>query len=336
MASRGALGSTPRPTGSERGPGSRGGPHTRPRAGVLCTGSEVLRMSTPPLHTRRERLRDPGGRGPRAPLEEDERSSLISTPPPGLSSQIDLCWATPGRAGVGTSLHELFPDAGAHLIFRHSEHGCRAVMLGPATERAAVEREVGSEYLVIRFRPGQAPRLADIRASELTNGFVELTHLGGLPIQAVAERLRLLPDLASRQHALAELMRDVAPPLVGDVRCRRATQLLEAHGGQLRVEALAEELGLNVRGLERRFLEHFGMTPKRMSRLVRLRNVLGAIHLGAYTSLGELAQACGYSDQAHLIHDFKALTNRLPGDKGTFLNRRLSREETRVIHRYRR
>jgi AraC-like DNA-binding protein len=54
------------------------------------------------------------------------------------------------------------------------------------------------------------------------------------------------------------------------------------------------------------------------------------------TNLGELAAACGYSDQAHLIHDFKALTDRLPGDKGSFLNRRLLSEETRVIHRYRR
>jgi AraC-like DNA-binding protein len=237
---------------------------------------------------------------------------------------------------VGTSLHELFPDAGTHLIFRHSEQGCRAVMLGPATERAAVEREAGAEYLVIRFRPGQAPRLADVRSSELTNGFVELTHLGGQPLQDVAEQLRLLPDLTSRQRALAERMRDVAPPLVEDARCRRATQLLEAHGGQLRVEALAEELGLNVRGLERRFLASYGMTPKRMSRLIRLRHVLGALYSGRFTNLGELAVACGYSDQAHLIHDFKALTDRLPGDKGSFLNRRLLSEETRVIHRYRR
>ncbi|AKJ03253.1 Transcriptional regulator, AraC family [Archangium gephyra] len=199
-----------------------------------------------------------------------------------------------------------------------------------------MEREAGAEYLAIRFRPGQAPRLADVRASELTNGFVELTHLGGQPIQDVAEQLRLLPDLASRQRVLAELMRDVAPPLVGDVRCRRATQLLEAHRGQLRVETLAEELGLNVRGLERLFLQHFGMTPKRMSRLVRLRHVLGALYSGRFTNLGALAVACGYSDQSHLIHDFKALTARLPGDKGALVNRRLLSEETRVIHRYRR
>jgi len=143
-------------------------------------------MSTPPMHrTRDERPRDPGGSGPAssqgAPLEEDTRSSVLSPPPPGLSGQIELCWGTSGSPGVGTTLHEFFPDAGVNLVFRHSERGSRAVLLGPATERATVEREAGAEYLAIRFRPGQAPRLADIRSADLTDGFVELTHLGDSP-----------------------------------------------------------------------------------------------------------------------------------------------------------
>lgn len=288
-----------------------------------------------PLRTRGERLRDTGERGRRAPLDESAEPSVLMPPPPDLSSQIDLCWATPSNAGVGTTRHDFFPDAGVNLVFRHSPRGCRMVLIGPATERATVEREIGAEYFAIRFRAGQAPRLADVRSSNLTNGCVELTRLGGLPIEAVAERLRLLPDLTSRQRALAELLRDAAPPLVEDSRCRRATLLLESHGGQLRVDALAAGSGLNVRSLERLFLRHFGMTPKHMSRLVRLRTVLGALHSGAFTSLAELALACGYSDQPHMIRDFKALTDRLPGEKDAFQNLRLSRAETRVIHRYR-
>lgn len=272
---------------------------------------------------------------PTPPLDAAARSSVITPPPIDLSSQIDLCWATPSSGGVGTTLHELFPDAGVQLIFRHSSRGCRVVLLGPATERATVEREAGAEYLAIRFRAGQAPRLADVRSSELTNGSIELTRIGGLSVESVAERLRLLPDLASRQRALAELLRGAAPPLVTDARCRRATLLLEAHGGQLRVDALAAELGLNVRSVERLFLDQFGMTPKRMSRLVRLRSVLGALHTGAFRSLAELAHACGYADQPHLILDFKALTGRLPGEKDALRNRQIERAETRVVHRYR-
>jgi len=268
------------------------------------------------------------------PIDEDAPSSVITLPAPDLASQIDLCWAAPS-GGTGTALHEFFPDAGVHLVFRHSPAGCRMVLLGPATERASVERDAGAEYLGIRFRAGQAPRLADIRSSDLTDGFVELTRLRGIPVSSLAERLRALPDLASRQRALQELVRGAAPPLVADERCRRATLLLEARGGRLRVDELAAEVGLHVRSLERLFLDQLGMTPKRMIRLVRLRQVLGALHSGAFRSLAELALACGYSDQPHLIRDFKGLTDRLPGEKGAFRNRRLASVETRIVHRHR-
>lgn len=269
------------------------------------------------------------------PNTADASLSIFALPPPDLSTQIDLCWATKSSGGSGTTFHEFFPDAGAHLIFRHSPTGCRMVLIGPATERATTERVAGGEYLGIRFRAGQAPRFADVRSSELTDGCVEVTKIRGIPIESLAERLRALPDLDSRQRAFANLVRDAAPPLVTDARCRRATLLLEAHGGQLRIDALADELDLHTRSLERLFLDQFGMTPKRMARLVRLRNVLGALHTGAFATLAELAQACGYADQPHLIRDFKTLTDRLPGEKGAHRSRQLTRADTRIVHRYR-
>ncbi|MDI1443508.1 helix-turn-helix transcriptional regulator [Polyangium sp. 6x1] len=262
-------------------------------------------------------------------------TSLFVPPPSDPSTQIDLCWATESSGGAGTTFHEFFPDAGAHLVFRHSPAGCRMVLIGPATERATIERVAGAEYLGIRFRAGQAPRLADVRSSELTDGRAEVTKIRGIPIESLAERLRALPDLGSRQRAFANLVRDAAPPLVTDARCRRATHLLESHGGRLRVDELAEKLGLHTRSLERLFLDQFGMTPKRMARLVRLRHVLGALHTGAFATLAELAQACGYADQPHLIRDFKTLTDRLPGEKGAHRSRQLATADTRIVHRYR-
>jgi AraC-like DNA-binding protein len=109
-----------------------------------------------------------------------------------------------------------------------------------------------------------------------------------------------------------------ARPLVQDERCRRGAHLIEKLRGQVRVDQLAAELGLHVRSLERHFSDQLGMAPKRLIRLVRLvrlRYVLGALHSGAFGTLAELAQACGYSDQPHLIRDFKALTARLPRDE---------------------
>ncbi len=264
-------------------------------------------------------------------------ASVITPLADDPAGPIDLCWSTTvAGGGAGTTLHELFPDAGVHLVFRHSADRCRMMLLGPATERATVERAAGAEYLGIRFRAGQAPRLVDVRSSELTDGSVELTSLGGVPADAIAERLRALPDPISRQRALARLVRTATRPLVDDARSRHATLLLEARRGQVRVVGLAAELGLHVRSLERLFLDAFGITPKRMARLVRLRYVLGALHTGGFGSLADLALACGYADQPHLIRDFKALTGRVPGAPDAARSRSLARAETRVVHRVRR
>ncbi|BDG03147.1 helix-turn-helix transcriptional regulator [Anaeromyxobacter oryzae] len=273
----------------------------------------------------------PGASAPVEPRVAAPASVVTVADPEG---RIDLCWSSSG-GGTGTTLHEFFPDGGVHLVLRHSESGCRMVLLGPSTERATVERAAGAEYLGIRFRAGQAPRLVDVRSSELTDGAVEVERLGGVPVDAIAERLRALPDVASRQRALVGLVRTASRPLVEDVRCRRATLLLEARRGQLRVDGLAAELGLHVRSLERLFLDALGMTPKRMARLVRLRYVLGALHTGGFGSLADLALACGYADQPHLVRDFKALTGRAPGAADAARSRLLARPETRVVHRVR-
>src|SRR5688572_6105080 len=76
-------------------------------------------MSTPPLPPR-ERPRDPGEHGPRVLLEDDPRSSLITLPPPGLSSQMDVCWATTGRAGGA------LPGAHHHLVVLHPHRAAAA------------------------------------------------------------------------------------------------------------------------------------------------------------------------------------------------------------------
>jgi AraC-like DNA-binding protein len=261
----------------------------------------------------------------------------LARPSAALASRIDLVWslAAPPRR-TGKSFRELFPSSGMSLVFRLSPSGSRAVLLGPAAEKASVELAGGAEYVAVHFRTGQAPRLADATPSELTNAHVDVSRIGGVAVDALAERLWSLPDLASRQRALEGLLGGL-PPLARDARCREAGLLLEASGGCLRVDELARRLGLHVRTLERRFVEHLGLPPKRLARLARLRNVLGRLHQGGHGNLTELAHACGYADQAHMTRDFKELTGRAPGEEDAFRARALAGSpETRVVHRVRR
>lgn len=260
---------------------------------------------------------------------------VLATPAPDLTSRVEMIWFRSNQGTSGTAFHEFFPDSSANLILRWSSVAARLVLLGPVTERAAVELDGGSEYLGVRFRAGQAPRLSDLSPLELTNAHAELTSLGGVSLDDLCERLAAAPGLPARQAIIEELIRD-APPLARDERGRRAASLVETHRGQLRVDDVAEALGLSARSLERLCLQQLGVGPKRLARLVRLRHVLVRLQAGNFGTLAELAHACGYADQPHLIRDFKQLTGRLPGEKDAFRTRPIAgAPRAAVVHRYR-
>ena len=89
----------------------------------------------------------------------------------------------------------------------------------------------------------------------------------------------------------------------------RAWRLLRESGGRLRVDGLADALGCSRRHLADRFAEEVGVPPKVAARLIRFeaaRARLGEV------PLARLAAECGFSDQAHLAREFRALGGAPP------------------------
>jgi transcriptional regulator GlxA family with amidase domain len=86
----------------------------------------------------------------------------------------------------------------------------------------------------------------------------------------------------------------------------------------VRVESVAERLGVMARHLRRAFTEGVGIGPKEFARTVRLQ---GAVRTAATTSNDwvRIAADAGCYDQAHLIADFRELVGFTPG---AFLKRR--------------
>ena len=74
------------------------------------------------------------------------------------------------------------------------------------------------------------------------------------------------------------------------------------------------ELGIS----HRRFIEVFhravGLTPKRFCRIRRFPRVLREAHQAPVIRWTDVAAMCGYTDQAHLIHDFRAFSGLTPAE----------------------
>ena len=99
-----------------------------------------------------------------------------------------------------------------------------------------------------------------------------------------------------------------------------ALRRIEGAGGDLRVRDLAAGLGLSDRRLEQLFHWHVGLSPKAACRLARFRTSVELLvdtpHPQPQRSWAEIALASGFSDQSHLVNEFRALTGlgatRLP------------------------
>jgi AraC-like DNA-binding protein len=78
------------------------------------------------------------------------------------------------------------------------------------------------------------------------------------------------------------------------------------------VSEVTAGLGLLPKSFVRRFRAQVGLAPKRFSRVRRLQRVLRSIRDADTVEWADVAAQHGYADQAHLIHDFRALTGLAP------------------------
>ncbi|MDR3640558.1 MAG: helix-turn-helix transcriptional regulator [Humidesulfovibrio sp.] len=230
------------------------------------------------------------------------------------AGKLRVCWGVQGMPGRGMGSYNILPSGNMNLILRFSPCSCQLVLLGPVTELTRVEFDESSDYLGIVFPCAEPPSLADVCPSELVDTFVDIPRLFGEDIGSLSERLLALPDFVTRSRFLEAQLRGTGS-LLRDKRCHLATSVLEAHGGGLQIQALADGLGTTRRSLERLFRKELGLSPKQLSRLVRFRRLLLNLNARIHGSLTELAVACGYADQSHMIREFKEMTGRLPSEK---------------------
>ncbi|OXM56990.1 AraC family transcriptional regulator [Amycolatopsis thailandensis] len=155
--------------------------------------------------------------------------------------------------------------------------------------------------------------LFGIPLRELTNSAIAAADL--MPSGPLTERLAEAADWPERFRPLDEyLISRLArgPELAPAVRF--AWDRLAA--GPVRIDALAEEIGWSRQHLNTRFREQIGLNPSIVGRITRLNRVMALVNRASSLSWAEVAHLGGYSDQAHLIREFRALTGCSPTEVG--------------------
>jgi AraC-like DNA-binding protein len=94
-------------------------------------------------------------------------------------------------------------------------------------------------------------------------------------------------------------------------RCEAAVRQLSADPTRP-VTDIATALGVSHGHLDRQFTEQVGLSPRTLARILRMRRLLEAIDVHGSVGWADRAAELGWSDQAHLIRDFKRHTGVTP------------------------
>lgn len=188
----------------------------------------------------------------------------------------------------------------------------RDLLAGQMT-RPVVALPTGAVDLIgIRFRTGRAGAALRLPMWTLQDQLIAASD-------AVTQLARLADDLGNMAAAnrlgyltttLCELLQPGDASALSDVD--HALSVIDRSHGTAGINEIAGRVGKTPRQLERRFRDHVGLGAKQVARITRVHAVLQLLTLQPSMSGAEIAAACGYSDQAHMIRECRDLTGQTP------------------------
>lgn len=242
-------------------------------------------------------------------------------PQPPLNRYVECFWTLEGASTLAQP-ERILPDGCIELILnfgaQFSQH-CddtqklqpRNFLVGQMTGPIMITPSGPVQLIGIRFHPGGTLPFVRMPLHEVTDQVVEL---GSFSSALERDLLRV----AERPNLLSQKIRAIEEFLTTSLTNSRhdswsmtiAARIIESRG-LVAVEELATDAGISSRQLERRFLSDIGVGPKLLVRIIRFQQVFRAVEQ-SNNAWAEIALACGYYDQAHLIRDFNQFAQQTP------------------------
>jgi AraC-like DNA-binding protein len=169
-----------------------------------------------------------------------------------------------------------------------------------------IESLDGTHLVSIRMHPLGATQVLGFAAPDAANSIVDLETLIGsdaddlraslLAEESAGARFALLENFLRARLSLGE----PSPAFVRDA----ATRIESAHG-LLRVTDLHEEVDVSRKHLAVSFSRYVGMSAKAYARIQRFTWTLERLRESTDVEWSRIAAEAGYSDQSHLVRDFR-------------------------------
>jgi AraC-like DNA-binding protein len=188
-----------------------------------------------------------------------------------------------------------------------------SLLSGAHSEYVVIGTAAQAFVLGVCFKPGGAFPFLRMPAGELRDTTVSLDTLWGAGAIDLRDQLLEAPTHQDRfeileRVLLAELNRGFDRHAAVGFALRRFTALPNV----ATVAGVTGQIGLSPKRFIQIFRDETGFTPKVFCRIRRFQQALGLLESRRSVEWANVALDCGYFDQAHFIHDFRAFSGINP------------------------
>lgn len=242
-----------------------------------------------------------------------------------LNTLIKCYWILEGPKEEMPDKQTIVPDGCMEMIFhygdlyrQYTENGNsiiqpRCFVIGQLTRLLEIEPTGKTGIFSVRFHPGGFLPFATIPIKEIENTAVSLKKLFGKNGQEIEQKI-LNSNSTTEKIKLIEtfLLNRLTDAQTVDHIVKSTVETILTANGQLSIDNLSKQTNINRRQLQRKFSSTIGLSPKQLSKSIRLQATLKMLLNKKFTSLTALAYESEYYDQAHFIKDFKEFTGFTP------------------------
>lgn len=253
----------------------------------------------------------------------------IYIPRPPLSDFVDMLWSYEGH-DPPHARERVVPTGTMQLIVSLSEDELRvydrqephrfrslggALLAGARSRFVVIDTMSQASTVGVHFKAGGAFPFLRAPADELRDVDVPLDALWGTQATELRERLLETRTTEARFRLLERaLLTRVVRPMTHHPAVAFTLREFHATTRAKTIGEVGKQTGLSQRRFIELFRREVGLTPKLFDRIRRFQEVIRLLGSGWCAGQAEVALRCGYFDQAHLVHDFRAFSGTTPTD----------------------
>lgn len=249
----------------------------------------------------------------------------IFKPGEDLSAFVKCYWVLESPKGNTPVRNTIVPDGCVKMIFHYKDlykhylqDGSSVILpksflIGQLTQPYDVEPTGETGTFFVCFHPNGFLPFTTLPIKEMENTAVPLEKIFGKDGISISQKIIRAQSTPERINHIETFLLDrlINTQTIDHIVNSTVATILTANG-QISVEELSDQAETNRRQLARKFSTAIGLSPKQLSKTIRLQAALKALLAEKPTKLTELAYDNQYFDQAHFIKDFKEFTGLTP------------------------